>query len=222
MWDLRQRRALVRKLIGHSDKIASIVVDAAKSTIVSGSRDKTVRTWDLRTGRTRVVMKGHLGAVQSVVGDGVQGVISAGSDSTVRVWDADGKCERTMRGHDAKVNAVELPTATPTAVAFGAQGMGRVASGSSDETVRVWNCATGRCLRILRGHRAPVTCLGWPTSGRLVSGAADGRIKLWDLRSGLCERNYIGHTRPVTCLECHPAAIISGSTDGSVRIWKVE
>ena len=102
----------MRKLIGHSDKIASIVVDAAKSTIVSGSRDKTVRTWDLRTGRTRVVMKGHLGAVQSVVGDGVQGVISAGSDSTVRVWDADGKCERTMRGHDAKVNAVELPTAT--------------------------------------------------------------------------------------------------------------
>ena len=62
----------------------------------------------------------------------------------------------------------QLPTVAP----YGSDGMGRVASGSNDETVRVWNCGTGRCTRVLRGHGASITCLGWPTPSRLVSGAA--------------------------------------------------
>ena len=108
VWDLRQRRALVRKLHGHTDKVESLDLDSGKGTVVSGSRDKTVRLWDLRTGRTRAIMKGHLGGVHSLVGDGVGGVISAGRDATVKMWDSDGRCERTMRGHRGKVNVVQV------------------------------------------------------------------------------------------------------------------
>ena len=50
-----------------------------------------------------------------------------------------------------------------------------VVSGSSDNTIRIWDIECGACLRILEGHEELVRCIRFD-SKRIVSGAYDGRF----------------------------------------------
>jgi WD40 repeat protein len=71
-------------------------------------------------------------------------------------------------------------------VAFDAQG-GRIVSGSSDNTVRVWDASSGRELACLRGHEGWVSSVAFdPQSGRIVSGSDDKTVRIWDAASGAC------------------------------------
>ena len=68
---------------------------------ISGSRDKTVRVWDLESGECLKVLKGHTNSVRSVAltPDGRKG-ISGGEDKTVRVWDLESRvCLKVLEGH---------------------------------------------------------------------------------------------------------------------------
>jgi tetratricopeptide (TPR) repeat protein len=65
-------------------------------------------------------------------------------------------------------------------VAFSPDG-GRLASGSHDKTVKVWETATGKEVLALKAHDGPVTCVAFSPDGkRLASASADGTVKLWD------------------------------------------
>lgn len=62
-----------------------------------------------------------------------------------------------------------------------------VVSGSSDNTIRLWDIECGACLRVLEGHEELVRCIRFD-SKRIVSGAYDGKIKVWDLLAALDPR----------------------------------
>jgi WD40 repeat protein len=71
------------------------------SKLASASDDRTVRVWDVATGKAERTFEGHSGSVRSVMfsPDGSK-LASASNDRTVRVWDvATGKVERTFEGH---------------------------------------------------------------------------------------------------------------------------
>jgi WD40 repeat protein len=59
----------------------------------------------------------------------------------------------------------------------------RLASGSPDRTIKVWDAASGQHLRTLKGHTGLVRSVAFSRDGsRLASGSADGTIKVWDAR----------------------------------------
>ena len=75
---------------GHTDAILSIALSDDGTRVVSGSKDGTVRAWDVRTGCELHTMTGHDGWVIGVAisADGRR-ALSAGDDKTVRLWDLD-------------------------------------------------------------------------------------------------------------------------------------
>ena len=106
------------------------------------------------------------------------------------------------------------------AVTFSSDGR-RLASCSSDRTVRVWPIDGGPC-RVLRGHTDDVFAVAFhPDGRRLASGGRDRAVWLWDLERGEEVARLQGHTTYVWSLAFSPdgATLASGSADYTVRLW---
>lgn len=59
--------------------------------------------------------------------------------------------------------------------------MRRIASGSSDHTVKVWDTATGEQTLTLKGHEGPVHSVAFsPDDTQILSGSQDGTVRIWD------------------------------------------
>ena len=70
----------------------------------------------------------------------------------------------------------------------------RLASGSWDGAVRVWDAVSGACMHVLEGHTGRVESVCWsPDGSRLVSGSWDKTVRVWDAVSGACVHAPDGH-----------------------------
>lgn len=108
-------------------------------------------------------------------------------------------------------------------VAISADGR-RAASGSLDNTIRVWDTATARELQRIQGHETLVLSLAFSPDGSLLaSGSQDGSVRLWDVTTGAEVRDFTGHSGWVTGVDFSPdgKALVSGAQDRSVRLWNV-
>lgn len=100
--------------------------------------------------------------------------LAAITQSNVTVRDlASGAIAFRLIGHNAQVLAVQWsPDGT------------RIATGSEDQTVRLWDSATGQLILTLRGHAGPVQSVAWSPDGRQLVSAGGGSTKVWDARPG--------------------------------------
>ncbi len=123
-------------------------------------------------------------------------------------------CRAVLEGHTDSIESVAL------------SADGRIAvSGSSDNTLRVWNLESSDCLKVLEGHSDSVTCLALSADGRLaVSGSRDKTLRVWNLSSGKCLKVLEGHFRSVTslALSADGRCIVSASLDATLRVWDLE
>ena len=90
--------------------------------------------------------------------------------------------------------------------------------------IRLVDLATGQCRRVLSGHTAGVTALGWRADGQqLASGAEDGTVRLWAVGSGQVEHTLAGHDGAVLAVAYRGDGqqLASGAEDGTVRLWAV-
>lgn len=77
-------------------------------SVVSGSRDATLRVWDIESGECLHVLVGHLAAVRCVQYDG-RLVVSGAYDYTVKVWDPQTEiCLHTLTGHSNRVYSLQV------------------------------------------------------------------------------------------------------------------
>jgi WD40 repeat protein len=98
-----------------------------------------------------------------------------------------------------------------------------IASGSRDNTIRIWNAVTGDVINMFTGHENTVLALSFNAdSTKLVSGSNhDGIVMIWDVISGDTECSFAAHASTVLCVDWNPRsdAIATGSEDMTVKIW---
>ncbi|MFW6437588.1 MAG: TIR domain-containing protein [Armatimonadota bacterium] len=119
-----------------------------------------------------------------------------------------------LHGHEKPVNSV----------AVSPDGQ-RIVSGSSDNTVRVWDANSGEELACLRGHEAWVTSVTFcPDGCRVVSGSGDKTVRVWDADNGEELACLRGHDRRVSSVTVSPdgCRIVSGSFDTTLRVWDAD
>ena len=100
----------MRTLEGHSGFVDGVAVTPDGKRAVSASWDKTLKVWDLETGRMLRTLEGHSAHVYgvAVTPDGKRAV-SASWDHTLKVWDLEtGRALRTLEGHSDSVSAVAV------------------------------------------------------------------------------------------------------------------
>ena len=97
-----------------------------------------------------------------------------------------------------------------------------LASGSDDNTVRIWSPDDGQCQQTLQGHSRPVDTVCWSPDGSLLaSGDRAGVIKTWTL-DGEHVKDLQAHSGPVTHVAWKDGgALVSSSSDGSTKCWDV-
>ena len=137
---------------------------------------------------------------------------SLGADNTFRELPPGVKLLRTLEGHQDAVKSV----------AFDPQG-GTLASGSEDNTVKLWEARSGKLLRTLEGHQNTVWSVAFdPQGGTLASGSEDNTVKLWEARSGKLLRTLEGHQDAVFSVAFDPqgGTLASGSGDNTVKLWE--
>lgn len=121
----------------------------------------------------------------------------------------------------ALLRVLEGHTSPVYAIAFSPNGS-RLASASSDGTLRLWDTASGHTVEILKGHRGTVNAVTFSRDGsRLASASSDGTARLWDAVRGDALATMKGHTGAVTRVKFSPdgSHLASASWDGTVRLW---
>ena len=200
---------------GHQNWICSVVFSHDGQYLASGSADRTVKVWDVSTGKCLHTLAGHTNWVMSVAFSPDGAYLASGSaDHTIKLWEvATGKCLHTLAEHARGV----------WSIAFSPTGDSLV-SGSVDRTVKVWDPETGECQHTLSGHEHGVWSVAFsPTGDALASGSADQTIKLWDVHTGQCQHTLTGHSNWVWSVAFSPTGqyLTSGSADQTVRLWEV-
>ncbi|PSB02422.1 trypsin-like peptidase domain-containing protein [Merismopedia glauca] len=207
--------SLVATLTGHAQSIYGLAYSPDGKTLASGSADRTIKIWDMATGKDLYTLNGHGGSVYSVAyNPRSQSLASASADKTIKIWDLiTGKEIRTLTGHMYSVKSI----------AYSPDGQ-NLASGSWDKTIKVWDVATGQQIYTLTGHTNAIDSIAYSPDGKtLASGSADKTIKLWDLTTGREIKTLAGHTQAINALAYSPDGKIlaSGSGDKTIKIWDV-
>jgi hypothetical protein len=212
----------VRQFVGHRDMVWSVAfspdgrrIVSGGGNVFSGSKDCSVRLWDVESGRELHRFKGHKGGVHAVAfsPDGRQ-VVTGSVDNSVCLWDAE---------TGAEVRRFPWHTRQVWGVAFAPDGR-HILSASWDQTIRLWDVATGGEVRRFEGHSDGVNCVAVAPDGhQALSGSNDRTVRLWGVATGKEIRRFVGHKDPVMGLAFAPDGqrIVSGSKDQTLRLWDV-
>lgn len=206
-----KQRAMPR----HDGPVRALAVTPDGTRLVSGGDDRTVRIWDLASGRLERTLEGHTDPVRAVaVSPDGRRVLSGGAYDEVRVWDLrSGKFVHTIASQ-AGYRAVY-------AVAVAPDG-GRVVWGGAGASVHVWDLAGGRLEHTLRNGDLTVRTVAITPDGKsALSGGDGGTVQVWDLATGRLVRALDGHINPVFAVAVAPdgSRVVSGGHDNTVQVW---
>ncbi len=200
----------------HRGGVEAVVFLPDGKRAVSGSRDETLRVWDVPTGKTlRVIEGASLGAYcLAASSDGLR-VCAGCKDGVVREFDlADGKVLGKWKGHRGWVRGVT----------YLAGGQDRIASGADDGSIRIWTRDAAKPVAVLEGHQGGVLSVAALADGkRLLSAGRDGTVRVWDVTSGTCANVMEGHLGWVeSVIGLGDGRAASAGRDGVVRIWDLK
>jgi WD40 repeat protein/tetratricopeptide (TPR) repeat protein len=190
-------------------------------TLASGSKDKTIRLWDVNNGKLLRTLTGHQLSVQSIAFSPDGYTLASGSkDKTIRLWDVStGKIRRILQCDRSVLS-----------IAFSLDGRTLAAGCVCFNYINIilWNVSTGKMHKALSHANNSVISVALSYDGRiLASGSKDKTIMLWEVSSGKILRSLEGHRKhnrgEVYSVAFSPneRLLASGSGDHTIKLWDV-
>ncbi|XP_054010629.1 kinesin-like protein KIF21A isoform X2 [Hylaeus anthracinus] len=216
---------------GHSKAVLTICATA--ELLFSGSKDRTVKVWDLRTGIENLTLSGHPNNVVAVKYSPVQNLLFSVSAAYVKVWDLriGNSCVKTLFS-SGQAQSGPIALSTPSRmlqVPVGETTINDLVLSmdeqelytASSDKVRVWDL---RKLtyngRLSTPHTAAVMCLAVANDGRVIAGSKDHLISLVEPNtSGQSVSLAPPHYDGVQCLTTCDSTLFSGSRDMCIKRW---
>ncbi|HGG56556.1 MAG TPA: hypothetical protein ENK31_02040, partial [Nannocystis exedens] len=214
---------LIREIIGHGSWVTSCQF-IGDDLLLSSSRDRSVRIWDLSDGSERCLLGGHTKMVNTAICDPKgTSIFSAGSDRTIRRWripsdvltsegEGEGESEVESEAHDAPIRACLIG---PRAHFY---------SASSDGTLRRWHLGSGMARGVYYGHQHAVLGVAISSDGEtLLSAGSDRSVKIWNNNNQLLQSELAGHQKWVSACALSPSEtqLATACHDATLRIWEM-
>jgi hypothetical protein len=195
---------LANRIPAHPGGVQALSLSADGKLLLSGGQDETLRLWGTaRLQETRCIT-GDVGPVQDVcLAPGAKWAASCAlrlfrSDMVVHIWDLTTDSERRrLKGHTDNLCCVTI-----------APDGRRVAAGSADHTVRLWNLdVPGGPALWLKGHTDEVRSIAFVGGGdSLLSGSYDGQVRLWDTATGALKGSLNGQVGKIEAVAFNAAS----------------
>lgn len=204
---------LMRVISGHLGWVRALAVEPGNEWFASGAGDRTIKIWDMASGRLKLTLTGHISAVRGLaVSPRHPYLFSCGEDKKVKCWDLEtNKVIRDYHGHLSGVYTLSLHPTLDVLV-----------TGGRDGVARVWDMRTRSNIHVLAGHKqtvADVKCQ--EADPQVITASLDATVRLWDLAAGKTMSVLTHHKKGVRALAVHPQEFtFASASTGSIKQWK--
>jgi WD40 repeat protein len=197
----------------HERWINTVAFSLDGKWIATGSDDQTIKVWDVACGKL-LWRQPATTAITAIAwsADSKQLIIGSWRGG-LQVHDAkDGKLQVQWQAHRENI----------TGLAISSDGL-KLATASGDDTCKVWDLATRRCLlTIEQDNEYDATCVAFsPDQQFVVVGDGENLVKMYRVRDGELLLTFTGHAETIAAVAFGPDGkhVISGSADDSIRLW---
>lgn len=232
VWHVESRTCYT--LRGHTEWVNCVKLHPKSFSCFSCSDDTTIRMWDIRTNSCLKVFRGHVGQVQKIIPLTIKDVENLATDNTSDGSSPQDDPTMTDDADESDTPSNEQETVLDENIPYPTH----LLSCGLDNTIKLWDVKTGKCIRTQFGHVEGV----WDIAAdnfRIISGSHDGSIKVWDLQSGKCMHTFNGrrlqretqHTQtqslgdkvaPIACVCIGDSECFSGDEFGCVKMYKFD
>uniref|UniRef100_A0A7S4JKA8 Guanine nucleotide-binding protein subunit beta-like protein n=1 Tax=Paramoeba aestuarina TaxID=180227 RepID=A0A7S4JKA8_9EUKA len=201
-------------LEGHTDTV--VMTGLIGGLIVTASADKTIRLWNMKGKCMQVIDNAHSDWITQGKVQGIQ-LFTIGRDNVVKQWTLAEKgstfSKKTIYLKHSHTYSCE---ARPVRVFL---SKSRLFVPMSDHAVYVYDHKSGKLVNKCVGHTDKIASLVIGSDNIFWSAGSDKKIRKWAVETGNVICQYLGHTGAINKLQMTGGNIVSGSDDGSIRVW---